>query len=344
MKIKAFFKTTIYSYLYFLFFQLILLLIVAYIINGLYIKIDLMFTEDLYKNMTITKEELVFLQRTLLNKSYNELSPFISLTIIVLYLFYIICKKLANLNLVYPKTLDKVIEFKYAMQQLNIKTADEQIDFISRSLLTVYRTNNPLKETTQTNCKASIYTFFGNPIYRDVIIIKSLMIDNKLCLKYEDFEQISKEIENTMSKFNQAKLTTLKQKITELETDIDNKNEELTEIKNTLKKERKEHTDFKNETILNQTLFHVACCMKKEVEENTLYSREDIHNRFKQEFEWIEQNMPSVQMNLLKEQINRNKSTDKGVFNLKESSMQYVRELLKPYIQTVGGAPKKKAE
>lgn len=170
------------------------------------------------------------------------------------------------------------------------------------------------------------------------------MIDNKLCLKYEDFERISKEIENTMSKFNQAKLSTLKQKITELETDIDNKNEELTEIKNTLKKERKEYTDFKNETILNQTLFHVACCMKKEVEENTLYSREDIRNRFKQEFEWIEQNMPSVQMNLLKEQIDRNKSTDKGNFNLKESSMQYVRELLKPYIQTIGGAHKKKTE
>lgn len=284
MKIKAFFKTTIYSYLYFLFFQLILLLIVAYIINGLYIKIDLMFAEDLYKNMTITKEELVFLQRTLLNKSYNELSPFISLIIVVLYIFYILCKKLANLNLVYPKTLDKVIEFKNAMQKLNIKTADEQIDFISRSIITVYQTSKPLKKDVQENCKASIYTFFGNPIYRDTKKIKSLMIDNKLCLNYEDFERINKEIENTMSELNQAKLASLKQKITELEIDIENKNEEISKIRNTLKKERKKHTDFKNETILNQTLFHVACCMKKEVEKNTRYSREDIRNRFKQEF------------------------------------------------------------
>ena len=137
-----------------------------------------------------------------MKKSFSELWLFFLVSLLILSCFYSWSKRFANVDIVFSKFLTKVIEFKDAMKQLNIKTADEQIDFISRSIITVYQTSKPLKKAVQENCKASIYTFFGNPIYRDVKTIKSLMIDNKLCLNYEDFERISKEIENTMSELN----------------------------------------------------------------------------------------------------------------------------------------------
>lgn len=344
MKIKAFFQTQWFNYLWFITVQLSMFIFVVYLIYAFYVEIDLYFIKILYRKSEITKEEWDFLQQILLKKSFNELWLFFLTCLGLLSCFYFLSKRFANVDVAFSKTLDKVIEFKEAMQKLNIKTADEQIDFISRSALTVYQTSRPLKKDVQTDCKVSIYTFFVNPIYRDVTKIKSLMIDNKLCLNYEDFEKISKEIENTMSELNQERIALMKQEIMVLKTKIEKNDEEIEQLRNTIKKAKKEHTNFKNETMLNQTLFHVACCMKKEAEEDTRYSREDIRNRFKQELEWLGQNISSEQMNLLKEQVDRNKSTDKGDFFLKESSIQYVRDLLKPYIQNIGGAPKKKAE
>lgn len=344
MKFKAFLQTQYFGFLWFIIVQCLMFGFAVYLLYAFYVEIDLYFVNTLYRKSQIIKEELEFLQQIVLKKSFSELWLFFLVSLGIISGFYSLSKRFANIEVVFSKSLDKVIEFKEAMQRLNIKTADEQIDFISRSIIAVYQTSRPLKKAVQENCKASLYTFFGNPIYRDIKNIKSLMIDNKLCLNYEDFERVSLEVKDTMSELYQVQLKAMEQKIMVLESENEKKDDELAKIKNELKKERKEYTEFKKETLLNQMLFLTAYCMKKEAHADTRYSREDIRNRFKKELEWAKHNILSENMHNLSEQIDRNKSADKGDFTLKESSLKFVRDLLEPYVQNTGGAPKKREE
>ncbi len=125
---------------------------------------------------------------------FPKLSMVVFFAVLTSLAGYYLIKLSMRLNLVLPVTLPKVIEFSHAMQTLRILNFDKQVDFLSEKDVHIFLAPNPILQTTAQHLLVKKYIALQNRK-----TLKFYNGDNRLCLDFDDYEQLLREQEELSS-------------------------------------------------------------------------------------------------------------------------------------------------
>lgn len=261
----------------------------------------------------------------------------------------------ARRNWSWPVTLPKVVEFRWAMEQLGIDDPGERIAFVRKHKLPVFIALSPLIGKEQERVSAKLYAFAHHYSLGDEEIFERHTGKQTLCLDAGDYERLVKEHGQKTDIAYSARIAALKRDLDAL-TDTNSlyvdKIDELTETNEKLLKEnaefqRKEQTapgrEKKTETsnIRRIPFWRVAGPLINrlidEAKSDSPYTRSDIQSAFDTEVE----KFPALKAAIKKELHAGKQKEPESEFDLTGWGMDSIRAALGDLAQKNPGNTKK---
>ena len=265
----------------------------------------------------------------------------------------------ATRNWSWPVTLPKVVEFRWAMEQLGIVDPGERIAFIRKHKLPVFIASSPLIGKEQETVSAKLYAFAHHYSLGDEEVFERHTGKQTLCLDVNDYERLLKEHGQRTESAYSARIVELEQSIANLQAanSLQSSNiAKLTEENKRLLAENSEQRqklktapgrEVKAEKRENDKMpfWRVAAPLvnrliveaQSNIESDTQYTRPQIQAAFLEELEKFPELKPAIQK-LLHTGTKKRESTP---FSLEGWGMEAIRSALGDFAQTEPRAPKK---
>lgn len=182
------------------------------------------------------KQDLIILKDTgslkSLVASMDETAGFALVIIIILCAVSSFClmRWAANLNLAWPVTLPKAIEFRHAMNQLGIKASNKQIIAVREYKLPVFIALKPLLPGEHEAIRAKLYPFAHDSSFSADAVFERHAGRQTLCLDVDDYEQFAKDFTQTASQEALAVVISKDEEITGLKATVVSLSQENTEL------------------------------------------------------------------------------------------------------------------
>ena len=269
-------------------------------------------------------------------------------------IIFFILRFVAKCNWASPVTLNRAVEFSWAMQQLGIQNPFDRIKFAVDHEIPLFFADNPILGTEQENVTARLYAF-NNTVLATYSILEQHIGRQTLCLHGDDYDFIQQRF-GQMTNLAQSRI------ISTLETDIQELKGTNRQLQDDLQscKEEKENLLRDFEGVKNQQrtasaretrnsnresdripFWRVAGPllnkMIAEASPNTRYTRPQIQEAFEEILEDYEDLKPDLQKLL----ETPKKVEDGTPFSLEGWAMDAIRSGLGEHAQTKAGAKSK---
>ena len=272
-----------------------------------------------------------------------------AIALVVAFSFWVMRQTL-KLNLISKVSMPKIVEFSYAMQQLNVSKFDKQIDLLAEKKMPIFISDETLPPSYKESISVKRYLFLNNKEK-----LKSYNGDRRLCLNACDFESLLKEHKQISAYIESEKVEKLQKTVMSLEADksqLYNENIGLQEQNTTLLAiiEKLENTlqtapgreivldnRERNKIPLRRVAWPTINTLIATATLNTEYTRPQIQEAFLQELEKFPQLKPEIR-NVLRTPDKERYNTP---YSLKGWAMEEIRFMLGDLVQKEGKAPKK---
>ena len=144
----------------------------------------------------------------------------------------------ANLNLAWPVTLAKAVEFRHAMNKLGIKASSKQISAVRDYKLPVFIALKPLLPGEHEAVRAKLYPFAHDFSFSTDTVFERHAGRQTLCLDVDDYERFAKEFRQAASQESLAAVAVKDEEITGLKAavvSLSQENAELTKERDELR-------------------------------------------------------------------------------------------------------------
>lgn len=150
-------------------------------------------------------------------ESRGSIAILVIISIIVIYgiLCFIFMRRTAQLNWSYSVVLDKVFEFRNAMESIDIFNPEERFEFIIKSKVPLYIAHSPIIGKEKEKVKVKFYAFANYDYLCSADTIDKYTGKQVLCIESNDYEYILKTYGN-------EKKSAYLSKISDLETTVKN--------------------------------------------------------------------------------------------------------------------------
>lgn len=159
----------------------------------------------------------------------------------------------SKINIVKPITLKKVILFSEAMKNIPISDFNEKIKFISIRNINLYFTTTSLAHTTAENVTVKRQIMLNN-----TKTLKYYNGDNRLCIDFDDYEQILQEHNTLESSVYTAKIVSLEDEKNALKATITLLHDEATTLRSKIDISHNKYLECEKKCSELKTKLHTA--------------------------------------------------------------------------------------
>ena len=308
------------------------------------------------QNQDIIDSETADLLKKIIQAPDMAESFFIILLIVFFSLLgWFLMRWAARLNLSWPVSLPRAVEFSTAMCKMGIFAFIDQMAFIHKNRLPVYNALKPIIGESDENIRARLYPYAHN----DILFVEVAMATNigqrLLCLDSADYDPVYQQYIHAAQLANSTKIVELEQDIEALKgylrlKDDDNIKlvgensklcKEITDLRNKLRTAPGRGKNIENGEQRKAPFWRVAGPLINrlvaEARSDTKYTRSQIQAEFLDELE----NYPELKMTIKKLLYTPKKKAAGSPFDLTGWGMELIREGLGELVQRDGGAPQK---
>lgn len=258
-------------------------------------------------------------------------------------------------NWSWPVKLPRVVEFRWAMEQLGVTDPDERIYFARKHKLPVFIAPKSLVGTEHTDVRVRLYAFAHHSSLGDEEIFERHTGNQTLCLDADDYERLLKEHGPKTRSAYSARIAELEQNVTDLKSANSLQSSDIVKLADENQKLSQENADYRNrqktasgrgEAADNREarripFWRVAAPLVNrliaEAAPGTQYTRPQIQKAFLEELE----KFPELKTVIRKLLHTAKKEEDGAPYDLTGWGMEAIRSALGDFVQTEGSAPKK---
>jgi hypothetical protein len=133
----------------------------------------------------------------------------------------------AKLNWSWPITLHKAIEFRSALQTLDIIDPSERMEFVRKQKLSIFISSSTFLKEYMENVRVKLYPFADHPYFADKDVFEKYTGSQRLCLDIVDYEQLIHEYNQKLSVRNSSILAEKDKEINFLKEELFNKTQDI---------------------------------------------------------------------------------------------------------------------
>lgn len=342
----------IFAFLVYIIIASSLALIYDYIDKYTFISI----IERAYNDGILVSSDIFVLKKLIYTREGHIFILYTAFLLVCGFVSWRIIRWAGHSNLSTPVTLDKVVEFKFCMNELGIADPRRAFDVAIRYNLPFYIADHPLLMPTKKDVNVKFYSYSFNSGMRDMEILERCLGRQTLCLAMEDFIVLKNRYQDQLVAAHVSTIVNLKKLAEGLEASLIIERESYQKLQEELAALREENRKLQKKQQTSQAregkgeetrdikkipYWRVAIPTVERLLQaatpTTKYTSSQIQAAFEEELK----RFPHLQ-EAIKIYFAEKRQTERdNPFSLDGWPMRMIRAALGEYIQTASGPPKK---